>query len=150
MIFNAGMGIKIALRITFITAPNSAPTTGIRMCPIPCKIPVAVWHKAKKIIEIAPTVSKMPPSEAFGNSMAMIWGPNTPIPTAAGTEMIMEIRMVRFIFRFTCFRSPKRLDAAMLGSTAVAMDEEMATGSVVSVTYFPESWPYKTVASVSE
>ena len=38
----------------------------------------------------------------------------------------------------------------MLGRAAVATAVEIVTGSVVSVTYFPESCPYKAFASISE
>ena len=38
----------------------------------------------------------------------------------------------------------------MLGRAAVATAVEIVTGSVVSVTYFPESCPYKAFAFASE
>ena len=79
-------------RITFVMAPRIAPTTGPLICPIPCKIPVEVWQSARKIIETPPTVSSVPPSLALGNSMWIICGPSALIPTAAGTEIIMEMR----------------------------------------------------------
>ena len=92
-------------------------------------------------METAPASIKAPPSCCVGKSISSISSANTPIPNAAGIEITIASFSATFILLFTILTSPAVIDAAIVGIAAVAIADDMDTGSVVSVTYLPESCP---------